>query len=165
RPAGRQKIRIKVRDTGVGISRAAQKTIFSEFEQGDSSHARRYGGTGLGLSITKKISEKMNGSIEVRSEQDEGAEFIVEIELNRSKNTGHLYQSYQLPELPHRVLIVGSIELEMRTIARTLNASGITCNYRDGAAALKELTHAGKTAQPYDVLIMDAATAKNRGQK
>ncbi len=165
RPAGRQKIRIKVRDTGVGISRAAQKTIFSEFEQGDSSHARRYGGTGLGLSITKKIIEKMNGSIEVRSEQDEGAEFIVEIELNRSKNTGHLYQSYQLPELPHRVLIVGSIELEMRTIARTLNASGITCNYRDGAAALKELTHAGKTAQPYDVLIMDAATAKNRGQK
>jgi signal transduction histidine kinase len=57
-----------VRDTGIGIAPAQQSRIFGEFEQADSSAARRYSGTGLGLAISKRIIEGMGGRIAVESQ-------------------------------------------------------------------------------------------------
>jgi CheY-like chemotaxis protein len=62
-------ITIAVKDTGVGISEAAQKKLFLPFSQADSSTARQFGGTGLGLSICKAICETaMHGKIWMESE-------------------------------------------------------------------------------------------------
>lgn len=163
--AGGQPIAITVSDTGIGLSEKAQKNIFAEFEQADGSHARRFEGTGLGLAITKRIVEKMDGDITVTSTPGEGAKFSVAIELERPENAGHLYQSYQLPDEPHKVLIIGSLEIEMKTMARTLVAAGMSAKHCTGQNAIRNLRGAGKSGQPYDTLIMDAATAHNRGKK
>ncbi|MCV5871231.1 ATP-binding protein, partial [Escherichia coli] len=53
------KLILKVKDTGIGISKEAQKRIFRPFEQAESSTTRRFGGTGLGLAIVKEIAEHM----------------------------------------------------------------------------------------------------------
>lgn len=64
-----------IQDTGIGISKTAQKNIFDPYSQVDISTTRKYGGTGLGLSITKTLIELMGGKIWVKSQEGEGTTF------------------------------------------------------------------------------------------
>jgi signal transduction histidine kinase len=68
-------IRFFVRDSGVGISKPAQKTIFDRFMQTQEGEKAIYKGTGLGLAISKGIIELMGGRIGVQSESGKGSEF------------------------------------------------------------------------------------------
>ncbi len=72
-------VELSVSDTGVGIERSRQSTIFEEFTQADDSLARRFGGTGLGLTICKELSELMGGEIGFESESGRGSRFWVRI--------------------------------------------------------------------------------------
>lgn len=72
-------IEVTVTDTGIGIEKEKQSSLFSPFEQGDSSYKKSAEGTGLGLAITKVLTETMNGSISVISEKSVGSSFSVTI--------------------------------------------------------------------------------------
>ena len=78
--AGR--VRVAVRDTGIGIPADARERIFLPFEQGDGSTTRRYGGTGLGLSICSEMIRKMGGRIGVESALGRGSTFWIEVPLS-----------------------------------------------------------------------------------
>lgn len=75
---------IEVKDTGIGISKEYQKTIFDKFSQADKSIERLYGGTGLGLNITKQLVDLMLGSIAIESELGKGSTFSVKLPLAAS---------------------------------------------------------------------------------
>ncbi|MDE3059763.1 MAG: hypothetical protein KGJ06_01985 [Pseudomonadota bacterium] len=77
-------VKIDVADTGIGIPKDKQESIFSKFSQADSSITRKYGGTGLGLAITRKLVRLMDGSISVVSEPGIGSTFTVQIPLPRT---------------------------------------------------------------------------------
>ena len=62
-------------DTGIGITKIKQATVFESFLQADSSVLRKFGGTGLGLSISKQIVELMGGEIWLESEEGVGSHF------------------------------------------------------------------------------------------
>ncbi|MBL8228505.1 MAG: transporter substrate-binding domain-containing protein, partial [Bryobacterales bacterium] len=68
-------LRLAVVDSGIGIAKESQATIFEEFQQADSTDTRRYGGAGLGLSLSKILVEAMGGEIGVISEPGKGSEF------------------------------------------------------------------------------------------
>ncbi len=75
------KLKISVKDTGIGISPENQDKIFSPFVQADASHSRPIAGTGLGLAISKKLAKLMGGDIYVDSTPGKGSTFTLEIPL------------------------------------------------------------------------------------
>lgn len=83
RPGGR--VRFNVRDTGPGVAADKQTLIFEEFAQADAGVARRHGGAGLGLAIVKRLAQAMGGEIGLVSRPGFGANFWVELPLERAE--------------------------------------------------------------------------------
>jgi len=77
--AGKQRLEIRVSDSGPGIAEDDIAKIFDKFRQGRAHAGMEHGGVGLGLYIVKKYLELLGGSIEVQSRPGEGAAFIVEV--------------------------------------------------------------------------------------
>jgi protein-histidine pros-kinase len=76
-PHDETRLRLQVRDTGIGIKAEDFDKLFVEFQQLDSGPARQHQGTGLGLALTRKIVEFQQGSISVESEPGKGSTFTV----------------------------------------------------------------------------------------
>jgi signal transduction histidine kinase/ActR/RegA family two-component response regulator len=74
-------LRIKIKDTGIGIPKEKLSRVFESFTQSDSDTERKYGGTGLGLTICKNLVELQGGKISVISDDGQGSEFLFDLEF------------------------------------------------------------------------------------
>jgi len=70
-------LEISVSDTGIGISEADQKKLFTAFVQADSSLSRKFEGTGLGLVMVKRLAELHGGAVDMQSKEGKGSTFTV----------------------------------------------------------------------------------------
>nr|WP_243240347.1 HAMP domain-containing sensor histidine kinase [Clostridium cibarium] len=75
------RIVLSVSDTGIGIKEEALGKIFQPFYRVESHRSRESGGVGLGLALVKSLVEKLNGTIEVESNINEGTTFSMEFPI------------------------------------------------------------------------------------
>jgi CheY-like chemotaxis protein len=158
------KLRLEVRDTGIGISADKLQTIFQPFVQADSSVTRKYGGTGLGLAISRRIAQALGGELSVESTPGRGSVFATAI------NAGDLSQVRIMDQPPTtlagdvkqestgtdtlegiRVLLVDDGETNRKLIGLLLTrAKAVVEMAENGALAV----HAAAQSQ-FDVILMD----------
>ena len=81
-PEGKGQYEIRVKDTGIGMSKEFAEKIFEPFERERTSTVSKIQGTGLGMAITKNIIDMMGGTIEVHTEQGKGTEFVIRVVMN-----------------------------------------------------------------------------------
>lgn len=77
-------LRFEISDTGIGIPADKLDKIFESFTQASSDTTRKFGGTGLGLAITKNLVIQQEGIIYVKSEENKGSVFVVELPFSAS---------------------------------------------------------------------------------
>jgi PAS domain S-box-containing protein len=149
-----RRVRIEVRDTGIGIAEAAQATLFQPFAQADSSTTRRFGGSGLGLSICSELAHLMGGEVGVSSQPGSGSLFWAELELPLNADAS-------LPQSPAeaqplaglRVLVAEDNEVNRLIAQVMLERLGATVSL---AADGSEAVDMALTAQPaFDAVLMD----------
>ena len=68
---------LEVEDTGVGIDPDRVEALFKAFEQGSTGPSRTYEGSGLGLAVTKRLVDRMSGTIDVDTAEGEGTRFLI----------------------------------------------------------------------------------------
>lgn len=76
---GNNWVKIRVKDTGIGIKPEKQELIFQEFAQASDSTEKKYGGYGLGLTISKKLTELLDGTLHLESVENQGSTFTLRI--------------------------------------------------------------------------------------
>ncbi|PPE65019.1 hypothetical protein C1704_16680 [Caldimonas caldifontis] len=156
RPAGPQRWRFEVSDTGPGIDAALQDSLFEPFTQADDSTTRRYGGTGLGLSICRQLARLMGGEVGVRSEVGRGSVFWAELPM--PEIPPHTVPQ-ALPEPGEddlrgaRVLVVEDNPVNMMIAVSMLERWGVeVVQAQDGRQALEAVAQAGGRL---DAVLMD----------
>ena len=100
------KLCISVKDEGIGIPKDKIDKIFEPFTQADDSTTRKFGGTGLGLSISSQIIKLLGGELKVKSQENKGSEFYVEIPIeivDKKKQTKNIIEN---KEVSGKILIV-----------------------------------------------------------
>ena len=107
-------IRFEVEDTGIGLTKEQQKSLFQSFQQADTSTTRRYGGTGLGLVISKRLANLMGGEVGVKSVYGEGSTFWFTAVLEESTKRDRLMNA-AISVAGRRVLVVDD-NLHARTV-------------------------------------------------
>ena len=152
----RVKLRLSVRDTGIGIPPDRRERIFDSFTQADGSTTRRHGGTGLGLTISRQLVEMMGGRIGLESEPEKGSTFWAELELpivpTESRPSGSP-DDVSLDGL--RVLVVDDSATNRHILDSELTAWNCRVGCAsDGIEALEMLDRAADS-EPYEVVLMD----------
>jgi signal transduction histidine kinase/CheY-like chemotaxis protein len=122
-------LRIKVVDTGIGLTGEQRERLFQPFVQADSTTTRRFGGTGLGLSIVRRLAEAMQGDVAVESEPGVGSTFTVTVRLAPAP-------AQPTPEVLRGLSLVVALpdDAEARAIARYLGDTGASTSVAVNAA-------------------------------
>ena len=84
------RLRFDVVDTGVGLTKEQQNSLFRPFAQADSSTTRKFGGTGLGLTISKRLAVMLGGDLSVHSEAGAGSTFTLIIRTDSLRGVAML---------------------------------------------------------------------------
>jgi signal transduction histidine kinase/CheY-like chemotaxis protein len=96
-------LKFNIIDTGIGIAKEKQESIFERFQQAEAETSWSFGGTGLGLSIVKQLVELQGGTLSLESKPGKGSEFIIQME-------------YKLPD-EEKMLSEALAAAEMNTVS------------------------------------------------
>lgn len=153
-PAGSAHYEFNIKDTGIGMSQEFVEHIFEPFERERNSTISGIQGTGLGMAITKNIVDMMNGSIEVKSEQNVGTEVTVSF-------TFRLHSGEKIPQdIPElkgcRALVVDDDFNSCDSVSYMLGQIGMRAEWTlSGKEAVLRTRQAVMREDNYSVYIID----------
>lgn len=132
------KVRISVKDRGIGIESKSRELVFGKFTQVDSSDQRQIGGTGLGMHISKQIVERHRGQIDFNSELGFGATFFVEFDEKKPVRNADL----TMPLMSSRLFYTSPRESSETTInassrSETINPDDVPAPQRHQCAKMR----------------------------
>ena len=145
----------EVRDTGIGISKNQQESIFDGFEQGSIEINREYGGSGLGLTIVKSLLGLFDSKIQLESELGEGSSFFFELRI-KSKDSIIDDVPFELSEKNYafkglHILIVEDNKINQVITKKMLSKKEITSDIANHGGEAIELAR----NNTYDAILMD----------
>lgn len=151
-------LHFSVTDTGVGVPREKQRTIFQAFTQADGSMTRRYGGTGLGLAISSRLVELIGGKIWLDSEPGEGSVFHFRVRFLMQKTTPKRDEQIGVEGLKDiQTLIVDDSLTNRRILQEILQGWHLNPTTADGGRqAVEMLEEARSKGQPFRLVLLDA---------
>ncbi len=159
-----EKLRISVKDTGIGIKDENIPKLFEEFERIEELRNRHIEGTGLGIAITVNLLKLMNSNLEVKSEYGKGSEFSFDIEqgiideekvgdiasriLAMSQNYEYAV-SFTAPEA--KVLVVDDNQTNLLVFKNLLKETMLNIDVSSSGKEALELVRENK----YDIIFLD----------
>lgn len=170
----KKQLLFEVKDTGIGISAEAGKTLFSPFRQIESETERRFEGTGLGLAISKNLVEAMGGRVWFESESGVGTTFFFTVdydEVTKEVNDTDVYVSRKnlSRESPVertgnkiRVLLVEDNKVNQKVGSLTLQQLGCDVTLADNG---KEAVELADGPIQFDLICMDVNMPVMNGLK
>lgn len=166
--AKRVDLRIDIKDTGIGIPKEQQKSIFESFVQQDGQSNRQYGGTGLGLAICAKLIKMMDGKILLDSCENSGSTFsiilnniIISESKEESKNISH---DEKVEFEKASVLIVDDVALNRKLIIESLdNKNLVLYEASNGQEAISKVKQVNPSLILMDIKmpVLDGIEASN----
>ena len=156
------KYRFVVRDDGIGMSAAYQKTLFDPFTREEKSGTNRVQGTGLGMAITKSIIDLMGGTIHVESAPGKGSRFEVVLEFPIDAEADRVQTAPALPEEAEAVSPLSGMSflcaednaINAEILELLLETKGARCTICSNGQEIVD-TFASVKPGEYDMILMD----------
>ncbi len=146
-------LKFALTDTGIGMDKQLQESLFKPFIQADSSTTRKHGGTGLGLTISQKLVSLMGGELSVESEVGKGSTFRFSITLLRQKQAETI--SIPMVDNVEHILVVDDNDHARDIFQRILTTLGYKIQTSTNAAQAFELIKSADQLSPFDLILMD----------
>ena len=150
---------LRVKDTGMGMSREFASHVFSAFER--ERTASNIQGTGLGMAITKSIVELMDGTIDVSTEQGKGTEFTLHFSFKLAEEEGvEVKTQAETPAAPGmdfsnvRLLLVEDNEINREIATLILEEAGFVVKTAENGKMAVDMV-ANSTPGHFNAILMD----------
>ena len=154
---------IRVRDTGIGMSREFVERMWGAFERERTSTVSGIEGTGLGLTITKRIVDLMGGTIEVLTAPGSGTQLVIRLKLKLAEKKD-VPDDGQLPTdtaaesevdfSDKRLLLVEDNKVNMKIAQLILTQAGFTVETAENGQVAVDMVSASEPGY-YDAILMD----------
>ena len=145
------------RDTGIGMTEEFQKYIFEPFAQEYTGSRTKFAGTGLGMPISKKLIEKMGGTITFESEESVGTTFVIRVPFRIDTDRSDRVETGEKQEASIRgmhILLAEDNELNMEIAEFMLQNEGAVVTKAWNGQEAVELFEKSRSGE-FDVILMD----------
>ena len=145
------------RDTGIGMTEAFQKRIFEPFAQEHAGSRTKFAGTGLGMPITKKLVEKMGGTISFESKEGIGTTFLIRIPFRIDTDRKDRTEAEEKTETSIQglhVLLTEDNELNMEIAEFVLQNEGAVVTKAWNGQKAVDIFRKNRPGE-FDVILMD----------
>jgi len=154
---GRVTIEFICRDTGIGMTKDFQKHLFEPFAQEHTGSRTKFSGTGLGMPITKKLIEKMGGTITFESKKGEGTTFVIRIPFKIDQDADQREEQEAISEKSIKdlkILLVEDNELNMEIAEFVIQNEGASVTKAWNGQEAVEIFKKSRPDE-FDVILMD----------